>query len=171
MKLDKEKEQWKENLKIVETLKCKESDILDIDIGGTHKMTTTRNTLTKYSNSALAAMFSGRHEIPKHNHRLFIDRDGQAFQHMVNYLRSGKFPIFKEKNEEVNFFEELEFWQIPLYYGKDSSLKGLLQFDTEWCANTLTIEDNNNTFIKKHSNFLYNFFIKFFRFATWNCLL
>lgn len=47
IKLDKEKEQWRENLKIIETLKCKEIDILDLDIGGTHKITTTRSTLTK----------------------------------------------------------------------------------------------------------------------------
>lgn len=60
-------------------------------------------------------MFSGRHEIPKHNNRMFIDRDGLSFQNMVNFLRNGKFPIFKDKNEELNFFEELEFWQIPIY--------------------------------------------------------
>jgi hypothetical protein len=59
-------------------------------------------------------MFSGRHEIPKHNHRYFIDRDGSAFFNMINYFRSGKFPIFKDKNDEINFFEELEFWQIPV---------------------------------------------------------
>lgn len=59
-------------------------------------------------------MFSGRHDIPKHNNRLFIDRDGLAFQNMINYLRNGKFPIFKEKNEEISFFEELDFWQVPL---------------------------------------------------------
>ncbi len=47
LKLEKEKEVWKENLKIVESLKYKESDILDLDIGGTHKITTSRSTLTK----------------------------------------------------------------------------------------------------------------------------
>jgi hypothetical protein len=117
VKIDKEKEQWKENLKIVDSLKCKESDILDLDIGGTYKITTTRSTLTKYPNSALSAMFSGRHEIQKHNNRLFIDRDGLSFMHMINFLRSGKFPIFKDKTEEINFFEELEYWQIPIYEG------------------------------------------------------
>ena len=50
VKIDKEKEQWKENLKIVDYLKCKESDILELDIGGTHKITTTRSTLTKFPN-------------------------------------------------------------------------------------------------------------------------
>jgi hypothetical protein len=60
-------------------------------------------------------MFSGKYDLPKHNGRVFIDRDGTAFIGMINYLRNGKFPIFKEKNDELNFMEELEFWQIPLY--------------------------------------------------------
>jgi hypothetical protein len=64
-------------------------------------------------------MFSGRHEIPKHNGRVFIDRDGISFFNMINYLRTGKFPIFKDKNEEINFFEELEYWQIPIYEGSN----------------------------------------------------
>jgi hypothetical protein len=46
-KLQQEKEQWVENLKIVETLNCKESDILDLDVGGTQKFSTTRSTLMK----------------------------------------------------------------------------------------------------------------------------
>lgn len=62
-------------------------------------------------------MFSGRFEIAKHNGRLFIDRDGLAFVNMVNYLRNGKFPLFKDRNEEINFFEELDFWQIPINEG------------------------------------------------------
>lgn len=60
-------------------------------------------------------MFSGRHEIQKHNGRIFIDRQGEAFINLINYLRNGKYPIFKDKNEEINFFEELQFWQIPIY--------------------------------------------------------
>ena len=47
MKIEKEKEQCKENMKIVESLNCKESDIIDLNIGGTHKFTTTRSTLIK----------------------------------------------------------------------------------------------------------------------------
>lgn len=64
-------------------------------------------------------MFSGRHDVSKHNNRVFIDRDGVSFKNMINYLRSGKFPIFKEKNDETSFFEELEFWQIPIYEGSN----------------------------------------------------
>lgn len=60
-------------------------------------------------------MFSGRHEIPKHNGRFFIDRQGEAFVNMINFLRGGKYPVFRDKTEEINFFEELNFWQIPIY--------------------------------------------------------
>lgn len=69
----------------------------------------------QYPNSALSAMFSGRHDIQKHNERMFIDRQGDAFISMINYLRNGKYPVFRDKNEEINFFEELNFWQIPIY--------------------------------------------------------
>ena len=64
-------------------------------------------------------MFSGRHELPTHDGRIFVDRDGLAFTNMVNYLRNGKFPVFRDKNEEINFFEELEFWQIPVNEGSN----------------------------------------------------
>jgi hypothetical protein len=58
-------------------------------------------------------MFSGRHEIAERNGRKFIDRDGQAFSSMVSYLRNRKIPTFKDTKEEENFYQELEFWQIP----------------------------------------------------------
>ncbi len=48
-KLEKEKEIWKENFKKVESLNVKETDIIDLDIGGTQKITTTRSTLLKVS--------------------------------------------------------------------------------------------------------------------------
>lgn len=46
-KLDQEIEQWSKNLKLVELLKCKETDIVDLDVGGTQKISTTRSTLLK----------------------------------------------------------------------------------------------------------------------------
>lgn len=47
IKIEKDKEIWKENNRIVESLNIKETDILDLDIGGTQKITTTRATLLK----------------------------------------------------------------------------------------------------------------------------
>jgi hypothetical protein len=64
--------------------------------------------------STLAAMFSGRHKLSEHNGRIFIDRDGEIFVTVINYLRNGKLPIFDSKLKEHAFYEELDYWQIPL---------------------------------------------------------
>ena len=85
-----------------------------MDIGGTHKITTTKTTLCAAPDSTLAAMFSGRHRLNKHNGRIFIDRDGETFCMIINYLRTGKIPLFESKIKENAFYEELDFWQIPL---------------------------------------------------------
>jgi len=44
-------------------IKCSEDDIVDLNIGGTQLITTTKNTLCKYPKSALALLFSGIHSI------------------------------------------------------------------------------------------------------------
>jgi len=104
-------------------------DILDFDIGGTHKITTTKKTLMKFEGSVLEAMFSGRHSLTTHNGRIFIDRDGSAFCNMITYLRTGLKPPFKDEDnmnrqmvyfrgrtiteEERMFYRELEYWQVP----------------------------------------------------------
>jgi hypothetical protein len=65
-------------------------------------------------------MFSGKYPIAKHNDRYFIDRDGNSFLKMINFLSksktnvgNGKSPVFTDKIEESNYYDELEFWQIP----------------------------------------------------------
>ena len=91
-----------------------ESNIIDLDIGGTHKITTSKSTLCMAQDSTLAAMFSGRHRLSIHNGRVFIDRDGEVFCQVINYLRNGKTPLFDNKIKENAFYEELDYWQIPL---------------------------------------------------------
>lgn len=59
-------------------------------------------------------MFSGKHDLKKHKDRVFIDRDGPAFENMLSFLRTGKVPPFNNRTEEEAFTDELEFWQIPL---------------------------------------------------------
>jgi hypothetical protein len=78
---------------------CVKEDILELDIGGTHLITTAKRTLCKFGDSVLSAMFSGRHELPKHKNKIFIDRDGQAFTDMLSYLRSGLKPPFLDDND------------------------------------------------------------------------
>lgn len=72
-------------------------------------------------------------------------------------------PIFRDKTEESNYFEELEFWQIP--YKDESYNKTQNEFDSEWYASTLILEYNNTT-VKKHSTI-----IIMLRFAAWNTVL
>ena len=100
----------------------KENDILDLNIGGTHSITTSRNTLIKYKNSALATLFTGEKELPKYNGKIFIDREGESFINLINFLRTGKFPVLKNDIEESKFFSELEFWKIPLSDGSKNNI-------------------------------------------------
>jgi hypothetical protein len=46
-KIERDKLIYKENMRTIEMLKCKDSDIFDLNIGGTHKISTLKNTLTK----------------------------------------------------------------------------------------------------------------------------
>lgn len=111
-KLDKEKNELKFLYKLYNG--AQESDILELNIGGTHQITTTRGTLIKYKNSALAVFFSGLHPLPMIGDKIFIDREGEQFINLVNFLRTGKFPIVKDKEEENKFNDELEFWKINI---------------------------------------------------------
>ena len=89
------------------------AEIIDLNIGGTHMISTSRNTLTQNAKeSSLAAMFSGRHTLNMHNGRVFIDRDGEAFCAMLSFLRTGKIPIFETQTLENAFYDELDFWAI-----------------------------------------------------------
>lgn len=112
VKLERDKEEYKRNLSQIEDLLFKESEIVDLDIGGTHRVTTSKKTLCKFPNSSLAALFSGRHKLQVHNSRYFIDREGEIFMLVIEYLRNGKLPFFLNKNDENKFFEELDYWNI-----------------------------------------------------------
>ncbi|XP_046331038.2 uncharacterized protein LOC124114491 [Haliotis rufescens] len=79
--------------------------VVDLNVGGRH-LTTSLSTLTKYPDSMLAAMFSGRHPIAKDKDgRYFIDVDGDVFVHVLNFLRFGKMPP-PERASEVNEYAE-----------------------------------------------------------------
>lgn len=86
-----------------------ESKIIEINIGGTHKLTTTLSTLLKFPQSALAACFNGTVELPKYKNEYFIDREGETFCHVISYLRTGKFPKFDIPADEAHFLDELKF--------------------------------------------------------------
>ncbi|CAG9325331.1 unnamed protein product [Blepharisma stoltei] len=125
-----------------------ESKIIEINVGGTHKVTTTLSTLLKVPQSALAACFNGTVQLPKIKGEIFIDREGQSFCNVISFLRTGKFPKFETFEEEAAFLDELDFWGIPYEEIETDIDQDLKHFDPNWCASTLILE-NNNTVLKK----------------------
>ena len=79
-----------------------------LNVGG-HYFATSLQTLTKDPNSKLAAMFSGKRS---YHDAFFIDRDGEHFRFILNYLRNGELIL----PEGATFLKELkaeaEFYQI-----------------------------------------------------------
>ena len=61
---------------------------IKLDVGG-HSFTTTLTTLTRFPDTMLGAMFSGRHALVKDEcGAYFIDRDGTHFREILNFLRA-----------------------------------------------------------------------------------
>ena len=84
--------------------------IIELNVGG-HRFTTSLRTLTKDTNSMLAAMFSGRYEIERYKDgAFFINRDGTHFRFILNYLRNGELILpdgatfLKELKVEAKFY-------------------------------------------------------------------
>lgn len=70
----------------------KVSTVINLNVGGC-SYTTSLCCLTKFKDSMLATMFSGRHSIATDsNGHAFIDADGSRFRYILNFLRSGELP-------------------------------------------------------------------------------
>lgn len=139
----KEKKAIEKNFSLCQ--KILNPEVIELDIGGTHYIATTRTTLCKIPDSALAAMFSGNHPLKTHKGKVFIDRDGDIFCMLISYLRNNKLPVFEDKAYENLFYEELNYWGIsPIRYSINFE-----QFDPLWCASSLKL-DFDNTIIKKN---------------------
>ena len=84
-----------------------------LNVGGS-RFETTLSTLTRHPESMLAAMFSGRHEVPQdEDGYVFIDRDGTHFHTVLNFLRTGilNVPPSRKAAEELKC--ELQYYQLP----------------------------------------------------------
>ena len=157
---EKELVNFSQSLEIAKKLECEDDEIIDLNIGGTEKISTNKRNLIKFPNSALAKMFSGRHKLIKHENRIFIDRDGKTFLLLLSYLRNDEIPNFENEKIKENFIEELDYWQIPFnnifnrnrnfVLNKEIKIKSVFNFDRNWCAETLNIE-NNGKIIKKQN--------------------
>jgi nitrate/nitrite-specific signal transduction histidine kinase len=79
--------------KFAEELRLRVGSRVKLDVGGVH-FTTSVTTLMTEPDSMLAAMFSGRHELEKDDDgRVFIDRDGELFKYVLQFLRDGELDV------------------------------------------------------------------------------
>lgn len=84
-----------------------------LNVGG-RLFTTSVTTLSKYPDSMLATMFSGRHTlIAEQDGTYFIDRDGTYFHYILNYLRCGDDVVLEAKPSILTeLLAEARFYQL-----------------------------------------------------------
>ena len=120
----------KEKEKIVE-LELSNGEIIKIKI----------SFLKKYPNSVLSAYIINNESkselLSKRKGKIFIDREPQNFKNLIYYLENDKLPNFKNKSEEKKFFNEINFWKIPM----NISSKNILKFNPMFCP-AIFIERN-----------------------------
>lgn len=100
------------------------SEIVDINVGGV-LYTTTIPTLTKYEDSMLASMFGAfwKASSSMHNGHYFIDREGDMFKYVLNFLRSGHINLETDFDDFERLEIEADFYQIPAFTNALYNLK------------------------------------------------
>ena len=122
--------------------------IIEIELSDGEIIKEKESILKKYSNSVLAALFNSDFNIPKRNGHIFLDRDSQSFKLLIYYLENNKLPKFKNNLEEKKFFEELNYWKIPIHI----SSRNILKFNAELCPHFFTLDKNCQILSKSNLN-------------------
>ena len=119
----------KEKEKIVE-LELSNGEIIKIKI----------SVLKKYPNSVLSAYIINNESkselLSKRKGKILIDREPQNLKNLIYYLENDKLPNFKNKSEEKKFFNEINFWKIPM----NISSKNILKFNPMFCPYFFAID-------------------------------
>ncbi len=97
---------------------------------------TKLSSLKKYPNSVLAIYINKEINSPKKQGNIFIDRDPDNFKYLLYFLENDKLPNFKNKSEEKKFFNEINFWKIPM----NISSKNILKFNPMFCPYFFAID-------------------------------
>ena len=128
-----------------------------LDVGG-HPFTTTLITLTRFPDTMLGAMFSGRHSLTKNEVGAhFIDRDGTYFREILNFLRS-------PESFDSSGFHGRQLTELKIeadFYGLKDLMFPVSQFvpsqpetmSTTASSTKVTItQDNEQLWYMQHSN-------------------
>ena len=128
-KCEEEKQKWEEEKTKINKTFVFHGQVIDLNVGGT-RYSTSLSTLTKYPESMLGVMFSGRHDLETmkcSDGNFFIDRDGTHFRHVLNYLRDGEEVVdsFPRSVEVLlGFLREAKYYQLD---GLVTALESLLR--------------------------------------------
>jgi hypothetical protein len=111
--MDKDKEDWENEKKSIARTHHFENNDIKLDIGGLC-FSTSLTTLTRFPDTMIGAMFSGRHYLKKNDAgAFFIDRDGTHFRHILNFLRSPEnYMLTLESNLKEELEGEAEFYGL-----------------------------------------------------------
>ncbi|KAJ8028295.1 BTB/POZ domain-containing protein KCTD16 [Holothuria leucospilota] len=90
--------------------------IVSLNVGGC-SYTTSLSTLTKFKDSLIAEMFTGKSEsdlvVKDEEGRYFIDRDGVLFRYILDYLRTGVLNLPDKFQEATRLYDEARFYRLP----------------------------------------------------------
>ena len=140
-KCEEEKQKWEEEKAKMKCMFVFHSQVIDLNVGGTH-YSTSRSTLTKYPDSMLGVMFSGRHDIGAmkcSDGSFFIDRDGPRFGIILDYLRDGETVVksIPESAEDVlGLYRDAEYYQLE---GLVTALQPLVREVDEVCYQSVAV--------------------------------
>ena len=136
-----EKQKWDIEKQVIANTHTFESRI-KLDVGGC-TFTTTITTLTRFPDSMVGTMFSGRHNLTTYESGYyFIDRDGTHFRHILNYLRCPE--DFDVSSISADHLKELK--KEAVYYGLDEKA----------FTKTETTDNKGNTVVLRNINGIWN---------------
>jgi len=111
--LEEQKQKFTQEKDIIKDQQLRSSTKIKLDVGG-KIFSTSLTTLTSQPNSMLAAMFSGRHVLQKDDDgSIFIDRSGDLFGFILEWLRNPHLPpSFKSNDEKLRVIQEAHYFQL-----------------------------------------------------------